>query len=212
MKVENIKISLLRNNTGQIEGLPSNPRTIKRSDLEKLKKSLSESPEMLNLREIIVYPYEGKYVAIGGNQRLRAAKALGFRSYRVRYCRKIHPSRNSKSTPLRTITATERMISTCWQTSGIGHSSQIGVFLSEHSVQTSKRRRRRLQEREARTPKMETKSSKRTKRRSIVRCSRMYSTIATTISRFRTYYSNDRPEGSNCLSRLGVPTHASAKM
>ena len=79
MKVESIRISLLQNNKGQIEGLPSNPRTIKRSDLEKLKKSLSESPEMLNLREIIVYPYEGKYIAIGGNQRLRAAKALGFK-------------------------------------------------------------------------------------------------------------------------------------
>lgn len=79
MKVENIKISLIQNNKGQIDGLPSNPRTIKRAGVGRLKKSLTESPEMLNLRELIVYPYEGKYIAIDGNQKLKVAKNLGFK-------------------------------------------------------------------------------------------------------------------------------------
>lgn len=59
-------------NTGQIHGLPKNPRFIKDEKFQKLVQSVKDDPEMLHLREIIVYPYAGQYVSIGGNMRLRA--------------------------------------------------------------------------------------------------------------------------------------------
>lgn len=47
-----IKIKDLRTNKGQIEGVPTNPRLIKDAKFEKLKKSLQDDPEMMELREI----------------------------------------------------------------------------------------------------------------------------------------------------------------
>lgn len=77
-QILNIPLGLLEINEGQVEGLPQNPRFIKDEKFELLKKSLTESPEMLSLRELIVYPHNGSYVVIGGNMRLRAARELGF--------------------------------------------------------------------------------------------------------------------------------------
>lgn len=65
-------------NTGQINGVKKNPRLIKDAKYEKLKQSIEENPEMLELRELLVYPFEGKYVCIGGNMRFRACKELGY--------------------------------------------------------------------------------------------------------------------------------------
>lgn len=79
METTIVKISQIAPNEGQVEGLPNNPRLIKNREFELLKKSMEESPEMLHLRELIVYPHGKKYVVIGGNMRLRAAKALGFK-------------------------------------------------------------------------------------------------------------------------------------
>ena len=75
---QNIPVALLQCNEGQIEGLPRNPRFIKDERFEKLKKSLEDDPEMLDLRELIVYPHGKHFVVIGGNMRLRAGKELGF--------------------------------------------------------------------------------------------------------------------------------------
>lgn len=75
---QNIPVTLLQCNEGQIEGLPRNPRFIKDDRFKKLVKSLEDDPEMLDLRELIVYPHGKKYVVIGGNMRLRAGKELGF--------------------------------------------------------------------------------------------------------------------------------------
>lgn len=72
-----IPTSRLRCNEGQLEGLPSNPRYIKDEKFDLLKKSLQESPEMLHLRELLVYPHGDTYIVIGGNMRLRAAEELG---------------------------------------------------------------------------------------------------------------------------------------
>ena len=75
----NIKITKLENNTGQIDGLPKNPRYIRKDRFEALVKSISDAPEMLDLRELIVYPRgRGKYVVIGGNMRLKACRKLGY--------------------------------------------------------------------------------------------------------------------------------------
>ena len=55
MQTQLIKLSLLKNNTGQVEGLPANPRILKDDKFIKLKKSLQDDPEMLELREVIAY-------------------------------------------------------------------------------------------------------------------------------------------------------------
>lgn len=78
-EVKQIPLSKLEVNNGQIAGLPKNPRFIKDYKFQKLKKSLEDSPEMLNLRELIVFPHGDKFVIIGGNMRYRAAKELKFK-------------------------------------------------------------------------------------------------------------------------------------
>lgn len=78
MEIKEIAIRNLRPNNGEIEGLPRNPRKISKKMLEKLKKSLQDAPEMLRLRELIVMPHDDHFVVIAGNQRLEAAKALGW--------------------------------------------------------------------------------------------------------------------------------------
>jgi len=79
IKTENIAISKLEKNTGQISGLPKNPRFIRDERFELLKKSIQESPEMLNLRELIVYPNGDKFVIVAGNMRFSALRDLGYK-------------------------------------------------------------------------------------------------------------------------------------
>ena len=79
MEIKTIKIKDLATNDGQIEGLPKNPRQIRDHRYEKLKKSIDDAPEMLQLRELLVYPHGGKFVIIGGNMRYRACKELGYK-------------------------------------------------------------------------------------------------------------------------------------
>lgn len=80
-EIRNIEGSLLEPNTGQVEGLPRNPRFIRDNRFRLLKKSMEECPEMLSLRELIVYPHEGKYVIIGGHHKFKAGKELGMKEY-----------------------------------------------------------------------------------------------------------------------------------
>lgn len=78
--IQTISISLLDFNKGQLKGLPKNPRFFRDYRYEAMKKSIAESPEMLELRELIVFPYpEGRYVVVCGNLRLRACKELGYK-------------------------------------------------------------------------------------------------------------------------------------
>lgn len=72
-----LKITQLAQNKGQIAGLPANPRQWKKADVERLAKSIEETPELLEARPIIVMPHEGKYIVLGGNLRLAALKHLG---------------------------------------------------------------------------------------------------------------------------------------
>lgn len=76
---KNIQIELIETNKGQIEGVPANPRVIKDKKFKKLVKSIEKNPEMLDLREILVYPLGDKFIAIGGNMRLEAVKKLGYK-------------------------------------------------------------------------------------------------------------------------------------
>lgn len=72
-----LPMGLLAQNKGQIEGLPTNPRQWSKSELEKLKSSIKETPELLEARGLIVYPRAGKYIILGGNMRYTALKELG---------------------------------------------------------------------------------------------------------------------------------------
>lgn len=84
MQVQLIDISFLKQNTGQIDGLPPNPRIIKDEKYKKLVKSIIDDPEMINLRELIAYPHGDNYVIICGNMRLRAMQELGYKDAPVK--------------------------------------------------------------------------------------------------------------------------------
>lgn len=77
IQIKHVPIGLLEYNTGQIDGVPENPRTREDAKQKKLETSINELPEMATARPPMVYPYNGKYVVIGGNRRLEAFKALG---------------------------------------------------------------------------------------------------------------------------------------
>lgn len=77
-----LPISNVFPNIGQVKGLPKNPRFIRDEKYKKLVQSIKDDPEMLELRELIVYdtgdPSLG-YVVAGGNMRYRALKELGYK-------------------------------------------------------------------------------------------------------------------------------------
>lgn len=77
MEHKRIKLSKLVQNNGQLDGVPKNPRQWSKDDVERLKKSIEETPELLQARGCIVYPLDDKYVVLGGNMRLTACKQLG---------------------------------------------------------------------------------------------------------------------------------------
>ena len=52
---EIIQVCLLDFNKGQLTGLPKNPRFFRDYRFEAMKKSIQDSPEMLELRELIVF-------------------------------------------------------------------------------------------------------------------------------------------------------------
>jgi len=79
MERRKISIELIETNEGQIEGVPSNPRFIKDLEFEKLKQSIIDFPEMLQIREVVVYPLHDRFIALGGNMRFRACKELGYK-------------------------------------------------------------------------------------------------------------------------------------
>ena len=78
INTKEIPMMLISPNMGQIEGLPSNPRILDEKSMRFLMKSIQDNPEMLNLRELLVYEHKGEYVIIGGNMRYRAMRELGY--------------------------------------------------------------------------------------------------------------------------------------
>ena len=72
-----IDITLLDPNEGQMEGLPSNPRKWSADELQRLRRSIEETPELLEARGIIVVPHAGRYIVLGGNMRVAALRGLG---------------------------------------------------------------------------------------------------------------------------------------
>ena len=96
METRQMKLAEIQPNRGQIEGLPKNPRKWDKSELERLKRSIEETPELLDARGLIVVEHEGKYVVLSGNMRYAAVKALGWEEVPVIIIPKSTPLRDQK--------------------------------------------------------------------------------------------------------------------
>ena len=59
----------------EIKPNPNNPRNIKREQLDKLKQSIKDFPQMFNIRPIII---DEDNMVLGGNMRLKALEELGY--------------------------------------------------------------------------------------------------------------------------------------
>lgn len=80
MQIEQKRIPLrsLEPNRGQVKWLPKNPRQWTQEQLDRLKASIEETPQLLEARGLIVYPHKkDAYIVIGGNMRLAALKEMG---------------------------------------------------------------------------------------------------------------------------------------
>ena len=76
MEIVKLKMTDLELNAGQVSGLPMNPREWTRTDIDRLARSIKETPELFEARPLLVVPNNGKYVILGGNLRFEASKAL----------------------------------------------------------------------------------------------------------------------------------------
>lgn len=82
---ECVPLSAITPNKGQIEGVPKNPRFIRDEKYRKLLQSIKDDPEMLGLREILLFRHKGENVILGGNMRFRALKELGYTEAIVKF-------------------------------------------------------------------------------------------------------------------------------
>ena len=71
-----INLKKLVFNSGQIEGVPRNPRDWTKEDVSRLAASIVETPELFEARPLLVVPRGERFVVIGGNMRLAAAREL----------------------------------------------------------------------------------------------------------------------------------------
>lgn len=78
-----VALSLLEQNVGQIEGLPANPREWGRDEIDRLAKSLRKTPELFEMRPILAVPRGERFVILGGNLRYDAAKVAGYKTVPV---------------------------------------------------------------------------------------------------------------------------------
>ena len=62
-----------------LKELPGNPRIIKKDQFEKLKQSIKDNADYFEARPIILSDRTGELVILAGNQRYKAAKALGLK-------------------------------------------------------------------------------------------------------------------------------------
>lgn len=74
MEIKRLPLGKVKQNTGQIKGLPSNPRQWTQTDIDRIAKSLQETPELFEARPLIVYEQGGDYIILGGNLRYEGAK------------------------------------------------------------------------------------------------------------------------------------------
>lgn len=65
-------------NDGRVPGLPANPRSWTDSDVDRIAKSLQETPELLEARPLLLYPYDGVLICLGGNLRYEGSRKVGW--------------------------------------------------------------------------------------------------------------------------------------
>jgi ParB-like chromosome segregation protein Spo0J len=63
-------------NIKDIKENPNNPRNINEQSFKKLKKSLKDFPQMLDIRPLVI---DDEGIVLGGNMRLKALKELGYK-------------------------------------------------------------------------------------------------------------------------------------
>lgn len=71
-----LKVADLRPNEGQIPNVPANPRYISEREYDELKASI-EADNLTGVLQMKVYQYEGTWVVLDGNMRLKALQDLG---------------------------------------------------------------------------------------------------------------------------------------
>jgi ParB-like chromosome segregation protein Spo0J len=69
-----VKVEIRQVELSEVKPNPDNPRTITGKDMDRLVKSLTDFPEMLQLREIVV---DESLTVLGGNMRLLALRNIG---------------------------------------------------------------------------------------------------------------------------------------
>lgn len=74
--VRTIALKDLKNNTGQIDGVPANPRVLRDDAYKALVASL-QADNLTGVLPLKVIQYNGEWVVLGGNMRLRALKEIG---------------------------------------------------------------------------------------------------------------------------------------
>lgn len=90
--------SVVKLNEGQLEGLPRNPREWNREELDNLKVSLEETPQLYLGRNILTTfnPKAEELVALGGNMRLFASMEMNYPDVQVT----IYPEETTLETKL----------------------------------------------------------------------------------------------------------------
>jgi DNA modification methylase len=77
-KQKMFNFAMMKATIEKIKPNPKNPRVIRDEKFTKLKKSLQDFPQMLEKRPLVVFTdVDSKFVVLGGNMRLKAAKELG---------------------------------------------------------------------------------------------------------------------------------------
>ena len=76
-KIQEIDLSRIQMNEGQIEWLPRNPRQATKEDIEKTVKSIQEDEDFLEDRPVLLTPSDTALVSFGGNLRSIAARKAG---------------------------------------------------------------------------------------------------------------------------------------
>lgn len=74
-KVSVLPLGLLHENKGQIEGVPANPRILRDTRYKALLESL-RADDLTGVLPLKIYKYEGEFVVLGGNMRLKALREL----------------------------------------------------------------------------------------------------------------------------------------
>lgn len=72
---QTLPLSRLVNNNGQIPDVPKNPRIITDEKFRRLVERLRKN-NLTGIKPLKVYDHNGKYIVLGGNQRLRALREL----------------------------------------------------------------------------------------------------------------------------------------